>query len=196
MRESNFHSKSSTNPFRKSLLTTSDLSSLWTEVIFFDRKTGKLRRGCRCDSHSRPAYRHGRRTFAGNSRLGIVFAFAFAFATCKKNHSTWLTHRLKDKIGVRTMASGEITFQNTEAFLIGCENEGFKIMTEMVNLSLLYTPSPVLGLRACLADLTAEFYGHLFLVFEATKKSDHSDGGDVFGANAYIEEHIMPRLLR
>ena len=78
-----------------------------------------------------------------------------------------------------------------------------------------------------MADLAAEFYGHLFLVFEATKQLDQSDNGNVesgklarlltplakalsgklavfaasecmelIGGNAYIEEHILPRLLR
>ncbi len=46
--------------------------------------------------------------------------------------------RLKDKLGVRSMASAEIIFHNTEAELIGQEGEGFKLMTEMINLSRLY----------------------------------------------------------
>lgn len=198
-----------------------------------------------------------------------------------QNHKSWLTHRLKDKLGVRTMASGEITFQRTEAFLLGGENEGFKIMTEMVNMSRLYNAVSSVGIarrslmeayafglqrkafsqnleqlplwRACMADLAAEFYGVLFLVFEAIKQLDLSDARkdhrredrladhssevrsndvpngnreskdpklvrlltplakalsgklsvfaasecmELIGGNAYIEEHIMPRLLR
>lgn len=46
--------------------------------------------------------------------------------------------RLKDKLGVRSMASAEIIFHDTEAELMGHEGEGFKLMTEMINLSRLY----------------------------------------------------------
>lgn len=46
--------------------------------------------------------------------------------------------RLKDKLGVRSMASAEILFHDTQAELIGNEGEGFKLMTEMINLSRLY----------------------------------------------------------
>lgn len=46
--------------------------------------------------------------------------------------------RLKDKMGVRSMATAEIKFKDTRAKLIGSEGQGFKIMTEMINLSRLW----------------------------------------------------------
>ena len=172
-----------------------------------------------------------------------------------QNHKSWLTHRLKDKLGVRTMASGEITFQKTEGYLIGGAGEGFKIMTEMVNMSRLYNAVSSTAIarravleaycfgeerqafgkklrdlplwRACMADLAAEQIALLFLVFESTRQLDLADNGDdngarlarlmtplakalsgklavfaaseameLIGGNAYIEEHILPRLLR
>ncbi len=172
-----------------------------------------------------------------------------------QNHKSWLTHRLKDKLGVRTMASGEITFQKTEGYLIGGAGEGFKIMTEMVNMSRIYNAVSSSAIarraileaysfaqqrqafgkklrdlplwRACMADLSAEHLANLFLVFESTKQMDLADMGDensarlarlmtplakalsgklsvfaaseameLIGGNAYIEEHILPRLLR
>jgi hypothetical protein len=153
------------------------------------------------------------------------------------------------------MASGEITFNGTEAFLIGGAGQGFKIMTEMVNMSRLYNAVASLGIvrrslmeaaafgrerrafgrhlvelplwRAGLADLAAEHLGLMFLVFEAIRQLDRADNGDesaaklmrsmtplakglggklavfaasegmeLIGGNAYIEDHIMPRLLR
>lgn len=171
------------------------------------------------------------------------------------NSKSWLTHRLKNKLGVRSMASGEITFQKTEAYLIGGAGEGFKMMTDMVNMSRIYNSVASLGVirrslieayafgkerkafgaaltetplwRACLADLTAEHIGQMFLTFEAIRHLDRADGGDknsahlvrvltplakalagklcvfaasesmeLIGGNAYIEDHIMPRLLR
>jgi len=171
------------------------------------------------------------------------------------NGATIRIHRLKDKLGVRSMATGEVTFEDTEAFLIGGEGEGFKQMTEMLNLSRLYNAvASVAGLRrallealaygrdrrafgrplrelplwrASLADLAAEHLGIFVLTFEAVRALDRADGGDadagalvrlltpmvkalsgklsVFGVgeameavggNAYVEESILPRLLR
>jgi alkylation response protein AidB-like acyl-CoA dehydrogenase len=46
--------------------------------------------------------------------------------------------RLKDKLGVKSMASAECILNNTVGKLIGNEFEGFKIMAEMMNLSRIY----------------------------------------------------------
>lgn len=46
--------------------------------------------------------------------------------------------RLKDKLGVRSMASAECVLEGTVGKLVGKEFEGFRIMTEMINLSRLY----------------------------------------------------------
>ena len=56
----------------------------------------------------------------------------------KKNEKPLKIIRLKDKLGVRSMASAEIQLENDRAILIGEENNGFKIMTEMINISRLY----------------------------------------------------------
>ena len=45
--------------------------------------------------------------------------------------------RLKEKLGTRAMASGEITLEGAAAWLVGDLNQGFKQMTEMVNQSRL-----------------------------------------------------------
>lgn len=45
--------------------------------------------------------------------------------------------RLKDKLGTRSMASGEITLQGATAFLIGEIGRGFQQMADMVNMSRL-----------------------------------------------------------
>jgi alkylation response protein AidB-like acyl-CoA dehydrogenase len=45
--------------------------------------------------------------------------------------------RLKDKLGTKAMASGEITLQGAVAWLVGDLGQGFKQMTEMVNASRL-----------------------------------------------------------
>lgn len=46
--------------------------------------------------------------------------------------------RLKDKLGVRSMASAECVLDGTLGTLVGEEGQGFAIMTEMINLSRLY----------------------------------------------------------
>ncbi len=45
--------------------------------------------------------------------------------------------RLKDKLGTRAMASGEIVLEGATAWLVGDLGQGFKQMTEMVNQSRL-----------------------------------------------------------
>ena len=45
--------------------------------------------------------------------------------------------RLKDKLGTRSMASGEILLQGAAAYLVGKADQGFKQMMEQVNLSRL-----------------------------------------------------------
>jgi len=45
--------------------------------------------------------------------------------------------RLKDKLGTRSMASGEILLEGAQAWLVGDERRGFRQMMEQVNLSRL-----------------------------------------------------------
>ena len=45
--------------------------------------------------------------------------------------------RLKDKLGTRSMASGEIRFESAEAYLVGDQSRGLKQMMDQVNLSRL-----------------------------------------------------------
>ncbi|HEV2551025.1 MAG TPA: acyl-CoA dehydrogenase family protein [Stellaceae bacterium] len=45
--------------------------------------------------------------------------------------------RLKEKLGTRSMASGEITFEGAAAYLVGRADRGFAHMAEMVNWSRL-----------------------------------------------------------
>ncbi|WP_319530182.1 acyl-CoA dehydrogenase family protein [uncultured Cohaesibacter sp.] len=45
--------------------------------------------------------------------------------------------RLKDKLGTRSMASGEICLEGATAYLVGEEGQGFKQMADMINMSRL-----------------------------------------------------------
>jgi alkylation response protein AidB-like acyl-CoA dehydrogenase len=53
--------------------------------------------------------------------------------------NSYTINRLKDKLGTRSMASGEVTFSNTFAHLISGPGKGFLHMTEMLNLTRVWT---------------------------------------------------------
>ena len=59
--------------------------------------------------------------------------------------------RLKDKLGSRSMASGEIRFEGAQAFLVGQAGRGFNMMADMINNSRLSNGMRAAGLmrRAC-----------------------------------------------
>ena len=189
---------------------------------------------------------------AGTKGLGLFLVLRHR---PQNNGATIRIHRLKDKLGVRSMPTGEVTLEGTEAFLVGGMEQGFKQMAEMLNLSRLYNAvASVAGTRRAIleaiaygserrafgqrlidlplwrsnmADLQAEFLGMFALVFETVRALDASDTGDALakkrlrlltpiakalsgkyamfavsecmeaiGGNAYIEESILPRLLR
>lgn len=189
---------------------------------------------------------------AGTKGLGLFLVLRHIPT---ENFRTIRIHRLKDKLGVRSMPTGEVTLENTEGYLIGGIGEGFKQMAEMLNLSRLYNAvaslagarrailealaygreriafgHPLRDLplwRSSMADLIAEHHALKFLTFATARYLDLADAGDenaakmvrlltpltkaitgkfaifaaseameLIGGNAYIEESILPRLLR
>ncbi len=71
-------------------------------------------------------------------------------------HNAYRIIRLKDKLGTRSMASGEITLEGATAYLVGEEGRGFVQMTDMVNNSRLSNGVRAAGLmRRAVAE--AEF---------------------------------------
>ena len=97
---------------------------------------------------------HGEKWFCSNVNAEIIFALA---RTDPDMHGTrglsiflvekTLKHgernplnivRLKDKLGVRSMASAECLLDGTVGKRVGEEFQGFRIMTEMINISRLY----------------------------------------------------------
>lgn len=64
--------------------------------------------------------------------------------------------RLKDKLGTRSMASGEIRFEGAEAYLVGDAERGLKQMMEQVNLSRLsHGVRAAAMMRRCLNEALA-----------------------------------------
>lgn len=55
-----------------------------------------------------------------------------------KTRNKFRVERIKDKLGERSMPTGEVTLDGAEAWLLGGPGEGFHQMTDMLNLSRLY----------------------------------------------------------
>ena len=49
-----------------------------------------------------------------------------------------IIHRLKDKLGTRSLATGEVTLQGAQAYQVGKLERGFVQMTEMINLTRIW----------------------------------------------------------
>jgi alkylation response protein AidB-like acyl-CoA dehydrogenase len=255
-------------------LSARDPEELWQGAMFLTEKQGGSDVGSNAVTATRRDGRwflNGDKWFCSNVAADAILALARMpegapgtkglglFLVLRRepegNSSTLRIHRLKDKLGVRSMATGEVTFENTEAFLVAGENEGFRQMAEMLNLSRLYNAVASVAAmrrallealkygagrkafgrrldelplwRAAMSDLVAEHLGIFVLVFEAVRALDRADNGDdaahklvriaipmakalsgklavftvseameAIGGNAYIEESILPRLLR
>ncbi|HXL37222.1 MAG TPA: acyl-CoA dehydrogenase family protein [Ktedonobacteraceae bacterium] len=53
-------------------------------------------------------------------------------------HNAFTINRLKDKLGTRSLATGEVTLNGAQAYQIGALNRGFVQMTEMINLTRIW----------------------------------------------------------
>ncbi|HYU76755.1 MAG TPA: acyl-CoA dehydrogenase family protein, partial [Ktedonobacteraceae bacterium] len=53
-------------------------------------------------------------------------------------HNAYTINRLKDKLGTRSLATGEVTLQGAQAYLVGNRERGFVQMTEMINLTRIW----------------------------------------------------------
>ncbi len=255
-------------------LASRDLTELWQGAMFLTEKQGGSDVGANEATARQEGGRwflDGDKWFCSNVTADAILALARMpagppgtkglglFLVLRKkpdgNTRTIRIQRLKDKLGVRSMPTGEITFENTEAFLIGGVGAGFKQMAEMLNMSRIYNSvASVAGMRraileaftygtgrrafgkslvelplwrAALSDLVAEHLGIFSVVFETVRALDRADCGDersrrlaritipiakalsgklavfavsecmeAIGGNAYIEENILPRLLR
>lgn len=72
---------------------------------------------------------------AGTRGLGL-FLVPRVLDDGTRNH--YIIHRLKDKLGTRSMASGEVTLQGALAYQVGELDRGFVHMTEMINLTRVW----------------------------------------------------------
>jgi alkylation response protein AidB-like acyl-CoA dehydrogenase len=138
-------------------LAARDLSTLATGAMFLTEKQGGSDVG-QTLTVAKPAgtgYRlYGDKWFCSNVDAGVILAlarpegagagtrglglFVVEPTLSDGRRNGMLIHRIKDKLGVRSMPTGEVTFEGAEARLVGDVTGGFSYMTEMLNLSRLY----------------------------------------------------------
>ncbi|WP_448528868.1 acyl-CoA dehydrogenase family protein [Raineya sp.] len=254
---------------------TTHLEELYTGAMFLTEKAGGSDVGANLVSatHWKDDYYllNGEKWFCSNANAEIIFALArtnpeikgtkgLSIFLVEKNKpdgspNTMEVVRLKDKLGVRSMASAECIFTDTVGKLIGKEGEGFKIMTEMINLSRLYNAVGSLSemrralieayqflkyrisfgisaiehplIRTKLTELASIYTATFYLTWHAIHTLDKADSGsnedaellrlltpmlkktaaeagvylirecmELMGGIGYIEDGVMPKLLR
>ncbi len=93
-------------------------------------------------------------------------------------HNAYIIQRLKDKLGTRSLATGEVTLQGAQAYLVGNRERGFVQMTEMINLTRIW---------AAMGSLAAMRRSYL-------EAQVHTRGRVAFG-RALAEHPLMRRQL-
>jgi len=152
---------------------TLDPDEFITGAMFLTEKTGGSDVGANLVSAAKIDGEYyqlsGEKWFCSNVNADVIFALArtdpkvkgtkglsiFMIEKTRRDGTRNPLHvqRLKDKLGVRSMASGECILENTEAKLIGEEFKGFQTMAEMINLSRLYNSvASVCGMRRAIIE--------------------------------------------
>jgi len=256
-------------------ISSKDLNELWQGAMFLTEKQGGSDVGAnKVEAHKKDNqwYLNGEKWFCSNVDAQAVLALARMPGSAsgtqglglflilryipENNSATIHINKLKDKLGVKSMPTGEVNLVNTKAHLISGEGEGLKSMLEMVNFSRVYNSVASVAIirrailealvfgdnrmafnkklnehplwRSSIADLIAEHIGIMTLVFETIRLLDKVDNGgnkkelqllrlmtafskaisaklsvfcasesmELIGGNAYIEDTILPKLLR
>lgn len=207
-------------------IATNDAAELYTGAMFLTEKTGGSDVGASitvAEHVDDDVYvLNGEKWFCSNANAQLIFALARTDNDVKgtRGLSIFLVEnplpngernymeviRLKDKLGVRSMASAECILRDTKGKLVGKEFEGFKVMIEMVNLSRLYNSVAALStsrralieayqflsarstfgkpalehalIRTKLTELAALNVANFYLVWRAIEALDKADNGD------------------
>jgi acyl-CoA dehydrogenase len=137
-------------------MLSSDLSTMWKGTQFITEKAGGSDVGaietiaCNRDGTWRL---HGEKWFCSHTDADVALMlarpegapggtrglalFALPRHTRDGRRNAYRIVRLKDKLGTKSMASGEIKLEGAEAYLVGQQDQGLKQMMEQVNLSRL-----------------------------------------------------------
>ena len=137
-------------------LTTTDMARLTQGAQFMTEKEGGSDVGRLTTKAVRDGYHwrlHGEKWFCSNADAAIAMVLARPegapagarglglFLVPRQlgdgSPNRYRIVRLKEKLGTRSMASGEITFEGAVAYLVGRADRGFAQMAEMVNWSRL-----------------------------------------------------------
>lgn len=207
-------------------IATDKVDELFTGAMFLTEKTGGSDVGANitvAEHRDDDVYLlNGEKWFCSNANAQLIFALARTDNDLKgtKGLSIFLIEnplpngkrnymeviRLKDKLGVRSMASAECILRDTQGKMVGKEFEGFKVMVEMVNLSRLYNSVAALSasrralieayqflsarktfdkpalehalIRTKLTELGALNVANFYLVWRAIEALDKADHGD------------------
>ena len=156
-------------------LTATDLDALWQGVQWMTERTGGSDVGASTTVARRDADGQWRLwgdkwfTSVANAEVVLTLArpegapagtrglgmFLVPRHLPDGSKNTWVINRLKDKLGSRSMATGEVTYAGAAAWVVGELDAGFKQMMEMVNGSRLSNAMRSAGLmrRALLESL-------------------------------------------
>ncbi len=207
-------------------IATANADDLYTGAMFLTEKTGGSDVGASitvAEHLDDDVYLlNGEKWFCSNANAQLIFALARTNNDVKgtRGLSIFMIEnplpggernymeviRLKDKLGVRSMASAECILRNTKGKMVGKEFEGFKVMIEMVNLSRLYNSVAALSasrralieayqflngrvtfgkpalehalIRTKLTELAALNVANFYLVWRAIEALDKADNGD------------------
>jgi alkylation response protein AidB-like acyl-CoA dehydrogenase len=170
-------------------LTATTLGDLWQGTQWMTEKTGGSDVGALTTIARRDAdgtWRlWGDKWFASNANADVALTLARPegapagtrglglFLVPKHlpdgSKNAWTINRLKDKLGSRSMATGEVTYAGAVAYVVGDVGRGFAQMMEMVNASRLSNAMRAAGImrRALLESVfhargRAAFGGALF----------------------------------
>ena len=202
-------------------LTSTDPATLWTGGMFLTERAG----GSDVGANETVAQKDpdgtwrltGHKWFCSNVDAQAVLVTARVnggegtrglrtFLLETRENPGVIIERLKDKLGVRSMATGEVTLMNARAEEVG----GFAAITDMLNLSRLYNSVAAVAImsRAVLEsrhyierrhafgrpiiefplaqetffDMEAEHVGAMLLTFEAVDALSRADAGDADAA--------------
>ena len=210
---------------------TDNADELFSGAMFLTEKTGGSDVGANITTathlEGKNYLLNGEKWFCSNANADLIFALARTDSSIKgtKGLSIFLVEkylpsgernpidiiRIKDKLGVRSMATAECMLTNSIGKLVGKEFDGFKVMMQMVTLSRLYNSVAAIAcsrralvesyqflcsretfekpaiehalIRTKLTELGALNVANFYLVWRTVKSLELADAGDEREAN-------------
>jgi acyl-CoA dehydrogenase len=162
-------------------MLSSDLSTMWKGTQFMTEKAGGSDVGAieTIARHEDGVWRlYGEKWFCSHTDADVALMlarpegapsgtrglalFALPRHTNDGARNAYRIVRLKDKLGTKSMASGEIRLEGAEAFLVGQQDQGLKQMMEQVNLSRLsHGVRAAAMMRRCVNEALAAARGRM-----------------------------------